>query len=384
VPFWSRRPPEEPPTWDELFPLEALLRGQLDDVLVVQERRLIGRSLAFGGRLLVEPATAVDRLRSRLAPHGYTPFLREDQGIVWVQAIPQAEVAEQPRVLLHLGLFLATVVTTLLAGAFEQGVAFSELLSDPSRIIVGAPFSATLIAILGVHEFGHYGVGRHHGMPVSLPFFIPVPPVPPFILGTMGAVIRLRGAIRDRRALFDMAIAGPLAGLVVAVPAYAVGVSWSRVISMAEMSGRTGDEAFLGPSLLSVIVHRLVLGSLPPNTGGIELHPVATAAWFGFFVTALNLIPAGQLDGGHVVYALFGGRHAFISKLAVGGLVLIGLAFGSINWLVWAALIVGLMGFRHSPTMDDITPLDRRRRALGLFALVLLFLLLPPVPISVR
>jgi membrane-associated protease RseP (regulator of RpoE activity) len=111
---------------------------------------------------------------------------------------------------------------------------------------------------------------------------------------------------------------------------------------------------------------------------------VGVAAWFGFFVTALNLIPAGQLDGGHIVYALFGGRHALVSKLAVGGLVLIGLAFGSPNWLVWAALIVGVMGFRHGPTMDDITPLDRRRRALGLFALMLLFLLLPPVPLSVR
>jgi membrane-associated protease RseP (regulator of RpoE activity) len=384
MPFWSRRLPEEPPSWDELFPLEALLRSQLDDVLIVQERRLLGRSVAFGGRLLVEPTVAVDRLRPRLARHGYTPFLREDQGTVWVHAIAQAEVAEPSRPLVHLGLFLTTVLTTLLAGAVEQGATLGEILSDPSRILAGVPFSATLMAILGVHEFGHYGVGRHHGMPVSLPFFIPVPPVQPFFLGTMGAVIRLRGAIRDRRALFDMAIAGPLAGLVVAVPAYVVGIGWSRVISVADMARRTGDEPFLGPSLLSVLVHRLVLGPMPPDAGGIELHPVATAAWFGFFVTALNLIPAGQLDGGHIVYALFGGRHALISKLAVGGLVVIGLAFGSINWLVWAALIVGLMGFRHSPTMDDITPLDGRRRALGLFALILLFLLLPPVPLSVR
>jgi membrane-associated protease RseP (regulator of RpoE activity) len=384
VPFWSRRPPEDPPSWDELFPVEALLRGQLDDVLIVRERRLIGRSLAFGGRLLVDPGTAVERLRGRLAAHGYTPFLREDDGTVWVHAIPQTEVAEVPRPLLHLGLFVATVVTTLLAGALERGVAFSAVLAEPSRILAGVPFSVTLIAILGIHEFGHYGVGRHHGMPVSLPFFIPVPPVQPFILGTLGAVIRLRGAIRDRRALFDMAIAGPLAGLVIAIPAYVLGVSWSRVISVAEISGRGGDEPFLGPSVLSVLLHRLVLGPMPPNAGGIELHPVATAAWFGFFVTALNLIPAGQLDGGHIVYALFGGRHALISKLAVGGLVLIGFAFGSINWLVWAALIVGLMGFRHSPTMDDITPLDGRRRALGMFALILLFLLLPPVPLFVR
>jgi membrane-associated protease RseP (regulator of RpoE activity) len=380
VPFWSRRPPEEPPSWDELFPLEALLRSQLDGVLAVEERRLLGRSLAFGGHLLVEPATAVERLRPRLLPHGYTPFVYEDQGRVWVHAVALAEVAEASRPLLHLGLFLATVLTTLVAGAVEQNVGLRELVSDPSRILVGVPFSATLIAILGIHEFGHYAFGRRHGMPVSLPFFIPVPPVPPFLLGTLGAVIRLRGAIRDRRALFDMAVAGPLAGLAVAIPAYIVGIARSRVIPFAELADRPSGELVLGPSILPVLLHRLVLGPTAPGSA-IILDPIAIAAWFGFFVTALNLIPAGQLDGGHIVYAIFGRRHALISKLAVGALVLIGLAFGSLNWLVWAALIVGLMGFQHSPTMDDMTPLDGRRRLLGLLALFLLLLLLPPVPL---
>jgi membrane-associated protease RseP (regulator of RpoE activity) len=381
VPFWSRRAPEEPPSWDELFPLEAMLRSQLDDVLIVQERRLLGRSVAFGGRLLVSPETAVDRLRPRLAPHGYTPFLLEDQGTAWVHAVAQADVAEPTRPLLHLGLFLATVFTTLLAGTLSLGgVSLSDLWQHPGRIVVGVPFSVSLLAILGVHEFGHYTFGRLHGMPVSLPYFIPVPP--PFFLGTLGAVIRLRGAIRDRRALFDMAVAGPLAGLVVAVPLYVLGLKLSSVIRMPQGAAEASYVQF-GDALLPKLLERLTLGALPPDFD-ILLHPVGVAAWFGFLVTALNLIPAGQLDGGHIVYALFGGRHALVSKLAVGGLVVIGLAFGSINWLVWAALIVGLMGFRHAPTMDDITPLDGRRRALGVFALILLALLLPPVPLSVR
>ncbi|HEY7140105.1 MAG TPA: site-2 protease family protein [Methylomirabilota bacterium] len=380
MPFWSRRTAEQPTSWAELFPLEALVRGQLDDVLVIQERRLLGRSLVFGGRLLVEPATAVDRLRPRLAPHGYTPFVREDQGIVWVHAIPQIEVAEPSRPLVHLLLFLATVVTTLLAGAFQSGVGLDELWRHPARLAVGLPFSAALLGILGVHEFGHYTVGRLHRMPVSLPYFIPVPP--PFFLGTLGAVIRLRGAIRDRRALFDMAVAGPLAGLVVAIPVYVLGLRLSSVVQIPQGAAE-GSYVQFGDALLPKLLEWLTLGVLPPDSD-ILLHPVGIAAWFGFLVTALNLIPAGQLDGGHIVYALFGGRHTLISKLAVGGLVVIGLYYGSLNWLVWAALIVGLMGFRHGPTMDDITPLDRPRRALGLFALVLLFLLLPPVPISVR
>lgn len=381
MPFWSRRPPEEPPSWEELFPLEALLRSQLDDVLVVEERRLVGRSVAFGGRLLVEPEVAVDRLRPRLARHGYAPFLREDQGTVWVHALAQAEVAEPSRPLVHLGLFLATVVTTLLAGALQSGVALEELWRHPGRLAEGLPFSAALLGILGVHEFGHYTVGRLHRMPVSLPYFIPVPP--PFFLGTLGAVIRLRGAIRDRRALFDMAVAGPLAGLVVAVPVYVLGLKLSSVVRIPRGAAEGSGYVQFGDAVLPKLLERLTLGVLPPDFD-ILLHPVGVAAWFGFLVTALNLIPAGQLDGGHIVYALFGRRHALISKLAVAGLVLIGLAFGSINWLVWAALIVGFMGFRHSPTMDDITPLDGRRRALGVFALILLVLLLPPVPLSVH
>jgi membrane-associated protease RseP (regulator of RpoE activity) len=372
VPFWSRRPPEEPPSWAELFPLEAMLRSQLDDVLIVEDRRLIGRSIAFGGRLMVEPAKAVDVLRPRLARHGYAPFLREDGDRVWVHAIAQAEVAETSRPLVHLGLFLATVLTTLLAGALQSGVSLGELGQHPGRLMVGLPFSAALL--------GHYTVGRLHRMPVSLPYFIPVPP--PFFLGTMGAVIRLRGAIRDRRALFDMAVAGPLAGLVVAVPIYMLGLRLSSVVRIPPDSAETSYVQF-GDAVLPKLLERLTLGSLPPDFD-ILLHPIGVAAWFGFLITALNLIPAGQLDGGHIVYALFGRQHALISKLAVGGLVVIGLAFGSINWLVWAALIVGLMGFRHAPTMDDITPIDGRRRALGLFALILLALLLPPVPLTVR
>jgi membrane-associated protease RseP (regulator of RpoE activity) len=382
VPFWSRRAPEEPPSWEELFPIEVMLRSQLDDVLIVQERRLIGRSIVFGGRLLVSPGSAVERLRPRLAPHGYTPFLREDHGTVWVHAVAQADVVEPSRPLVHLGLFLATVLTTLLAGTLMLGgVPIGELWRHPGRIAVGIPFSAALLGILGVHEFGHYAFGRRHGMPVSLPYFIPVPPVPPFLLGTLGAVIRLRGAIRDRRALFDMAVAGPLAGLVVAVPVYVLGLKLSSVVRVSPASD--GGYLQFGDALLPKLLERLTLGALPPDFD-ILLHPVGVAAWFGFFVTALNLIPAGQLDGGHIVYALFGRQHALISKLAVGGLVVIGIVFGSVNWLVWAVLIVTLMGFRHSPTMDDITPLDGRRRALGVFALILLVLLLPPVPLSVH
>jgi membrane-associated protease RseP (regulator of RpoE activity) len=382
VRFWPRRrPPDAPPRWEDLLPLEALLRAQVDDVLAVEQRQLWGRSLAFGGRLRLPAGAALDVLRGRLEPQGYTPFLREEQGMTWLYTLPRAAVTRDSRPLVNLALFLGTIVTTLVAGAmFPIGtLGFSELLSSPGRVLEGLHFSLALLTILGIHELGHYTLGRWHGMPISLPYFIPVPP--PFLVGTLGAFIRLRGPVRDRRALFDMAVAGPLAGLVLAVPIYAIGLGLSSVRPMAPATEGSA-EVVLGFAVLPALLAQMVLGAVPPNHA-IDLHPVAVAGWFGFFVTALNLIPAGQLDGGHLVYALFGRRHGLISKLAVGALMAIGLYFGSPTWLVWSALIVGLMGFQHGPPMDDITPLGPARRALGLATLALVVVLLPPVPIGV-
>jgi membrane-associated protease RseP (regulator of RpoE activity) len=388
VRFGFRRPPSPPDgrlhQEAVLLHQEALLRDHAEDVLLVAERRAEGAAVALGGRLLVPPGEAVDRLRARLGPHGYTPFLREERGLTWVRALPLATVTGRPNPLVNAALFLATVVTTLLAGTlFLAGVPPGEVLAHPGRLLAGVPFAASLLGILGVHEFGHYALGRRHGLPVTLPYFIPVPPVPPFLLGTLGAVIRLRGVVRDRRGLFDMAVAGPLAGLVVAVPVYGLGLALSRVAVLPPAGEGEGGYLEFGAALLPALIERVVVGPLPEGHD-ILLHPVGVAGWFGLFVTALNLIPAGQLDGGHIVYALFGRRHRAISLLAVAALVAIGVGFQSANWLVWAVLIVALMGLRHSPTMDDVTPLGPGRRALGLFALLLLVLLLPPVPLSVR
>ncbi len=381
--LWPRRPPPDaPPSWDELFPLEALLRAQVDDVLAIEQRQRWGRSVAFGGRLRVPASTAVGLLRDRLEAQGYTPFLRQDRGTTWVHALPRADVAGRPNPWINLGLFLATVLTTLLAGALSFGdVPLGELLVRPTRLLAGLPFSASLLAILVVHELGHYTLGRRHGMSITLPYFIPVPP--PFLVGTLGAFIRLRGPVRDRRALFDMAVAGPLAGLVLAIPLYALGLRLSTVVRLPGEAVEGGTFLQFGDAILPKLIEWLVLGPLPPGYD-VLLHPVGVAAWFGFFVTVLNLVPVGQLDGGHLVYALFGRWHSLISKLAVGALLGLGVVVGSPTWLIWPALIVALMGFKHGPPMDDVTPLDLKRRALGLFALALVVVLLPPVPLAVR
>jgi len=357
--------------------VELLLREQVDGILTIEQRQIWGRALAFGGRLQVAAGRAVDVLRERLAPHGYTPFLKEEAGLTWVYALPGAEVTGRPNPWVNVGLFVATVLTTLMAG----GPPLSELLQHPSRLVQGVPFSAALLSILLVHEFGHYALGRLHGIPITLPYFIPAPPQL-FLVGTLGAVIRLRGPVRDRRALFDMAVAGPLAGLLLAVPVYALGLRLSSVAPLP--SGPAGGVAIVfGDALLPKLIERVVLGPLPSGHD-VFLHPVGVAAWFGFFVTVLNLLPVGQLDGGHLVYALFGRRHRLISRIAIGALFALGVVAGSPTWLVWPIMILLLMGVQHAPPMDDITPLDGRRRALGIFAFLLLLVLLPPVPISIK
>jgi membrane-associated protease RseP (regulator of RpoE activity) len=200
-------------------------------------------------------------------------------------------------------LFLATVVTTILAGALQAKGA--EAFASLRNILSGVPFSVSLLGILLAHEMGHYFTSRHYRVQASLPYFIPVPT----IIGTMGAVIRMRAVIRDRRILFDIGIAGPIAGLVVALPAALIGLKLSTVIETGSAAG--GIE--LGDSLLFLALTRWVFGSLG-ETQTVLLHPVAFAGWLGFFLTSLNLLPMGQLDGGHVTYGIFGPRHRIVSR----------------------------------------------------------------------
>src|SRR2546423_8870391 len=245
-------------------------------------------------------------------------------------------------------------------------------------MLSGLPFAATLLAILVVHEFGHYFTARARGAAVSLPYFIPAPPVI-FMAGTLGAIIRMRSAGRDRNSLFDIAAAGPLAGLAVAVPAMIVGLAWSAVVPAPP----SGHVAF-GDSLLTRLLVQLRFGAVPAGFM-VFTHPMADAAWAGFLVTALNLFPAGQLDGGRISYALFGRHHRAIGKGTVAALVLVGVATAlwdvlveggdgasALNWFVWAGLIAFVVGFHHSPPLDDITPLTSGRRAVGMFCLVLI------------
>lgn len=251
----------------------------------------------------------------------------------------------------HIVLFVLTVLTTYLVG--------------------GPIYSATLMTILLAHESGHYLMSRRYGIPATLPFFIPLP-LPPF--GTLGAVIKMRGRMTHRRALLDIAVAGPLAGFFFTLPALIIGLKLSTIIPLQETPGFSLE---LGESILFSVIARLAVGPLP-ESHDILLHPMAYAAWTGLFVTALNLLPIGQLDGGHVVYALLGRQSKKVFMISLIAFAIL-CAFFYPGWVLLILLIL-FYGFQHAPPMDDVTPLDTGRKLVGIAVMVLFILAFTPIP----
>lgn len=282
---------------------------------------------------------------------------------LWVVWPPQPRrlPPPTPRELLRHGALLAvTLLTTTMAGAWSEGWTTGD---GVAGLRVGLPFSLTLLAILGCHESGHYLQCRRHGVSATLPWFLPAPPMI-FPLGTFGAFIRIRSRFPDRRALFDIGAAGPWAGFVVALGALVVGLRLSRVAPMPLAPGVIE----LGDSLLTAGLTRLLLDADPTS---VVLHPVAFAGWIGMLITCLNLLPAGQLDGGHVLYAAVRRRLRLVPVALVVALAWLG-SRGWPGWIVWAGIIVFMLRLGHPPTIDDDQPLGPGR-TLGAVATLLLF-----------
>ncbi len=276
---------------------------------------------------------------------------------------------------LHILLFLLTLLSTTVVGAgFAQSFAFNmpssfdgdlhgyvRMWHQPSFLLQGLPFSLTLLTILMAHEMGHYITARYYGVDVSLPYFLPAPT----LIGTMGAFIRIRSAIFSKRALFDIGIAGPLAGFVVLLAPLAVGLSLSKVSPYAV---HHSDLVFGSPLLLRLF-ERIAFPGV--RVEDIYLHPVARAAWVGLLATALNLLPIGQLDGGHILYAFAGEKTRWLSRFFVAVLIPMGIFF-AYSWLLWAVLLF-FFGMRH-PVIYDPYPIGRARTWLGIAALLILIL----------
>src|SRR5579863_7008153 len=266
-------------------------------------------------------------------------------------------------------LFILTLLTTLISGARLEGV---DPLRNPALLFRGAPFAFSLMTILFVHEMGHYLTSKHYGVQTTPPFFIPGPWFPSGI-GTFGAFIRMRSPILQKHALLAIGAAGPIAGFVVALGATVAGLLMSTVAASDSIPHNTW---VLGNALLfSALTHLLLQ---PPAGYDIILHPVALAGWFGFFVTSLNLLPIGQLDGGHIAYALLGKRQREISIGIVLILVVLGF-YGWPGWYVWAFLTT-MLGVRHPPTIDEDIALNLSYKIMGWGSLVLFILTFMPIP----
>jgi membrane-associated protease RseP (regulator of RpoE activity) len=289
----------------------------------------------------------------------------------------------QDKVWRHVLLFVLTIATTTLAGALHYASFVSDFdsstpaLSATSFLLHGLWYSGTILAILGCHELGHYFACRYYDVDASLPFFLPVP-LP--LTGTFGAFIRIREPIPTKRMLFDIGIAGPIAGFLVALPALFIGVAMSRVTQLptGDMSGMMS----LGEPLAFKAATWALWGPVADGYS-LNLHPMAFAAWFGLLATALNLFPIGQLDGGHISYAVLGRRSSQLTLVMIGVAVL--LAYTSSSWIVWTGLMIGMLFFfgRHHPrTFDEDQPLDRTRLILAIVALAMLIVCFTPAPIE--
>ena len=290
------------------------------------------------------------------------------------------------RVWVHLLLLVFTILTTTFMGGlhyfsfnlgFNPGAVVLPSFLDPAFYVSGLFYSLTILAILGCHEMGHYIACRLYGVDATLPFFLPAPP--PILTGTFGAVIRIRSRMPSKLALFDIGIAGPIAGFLVAVPALFLGLSLSRI----ERVPQDFEGYSLGEPLLFQAVAWLLYGDVSDGLS-INLHPMGLAAWFGLIVTALNLFPIGQLDGGHIAYAVFG-RRAVVITLGTA-LAAIGLTLWSVSYLLFTLLAIAaifLFGPHHPPTLNDDVPLDKGRILLALFALAMLIVCFTPAPIEI-
>lgn len=352
--------------------------ARVSGLFAPETERQIGEAVLVDGRLEADPDRAYAELKDRFDGTARIPLLQEDQAgrptllLAPREAIGRRTPDRTPWI--NLFLLLATFATTTWAGALHQGV---DILAEPSRIAVGLPYSLGLLLILGAHELGHYFTARAHGMHVTLPYFIPVP----FALGTFGAFIQLKSPAETRRALFDMAVAGPLAGLVFAIPALYLGLQHSQIVEGAESAGMMmHGGANVGSSVLLAAVAKVAMGEELLAGHVLQLHPLAFAGWLGLIVTALNLLPIGQLDGGHMSDAMFGPRaSASISSISIFTLFILGLFVWS-GLLVWAFIVYFIAGRKGMPPLNNVSRLDLRRQAVGWFAYAILAAILMPVP----
>lgn len=390
----------------EIDPLDAQVRRifRIEDVTLGTPKQ--GFIVRYRGKLTMEDSEAAyDYLFEQLKPKNITPLFRWDgprQEILLVPGMPKPTPSNP---IWNLVLAILTILSVLFTGAI---ISSNALPSDPVQAIMaifntGWPFALSLMGILAAHEFGHYLAGRYHGVHVTLPYFIPFPFSQ---IGTLGAFINMKELPRNRKILLDIGVAGPLGGMIIAIPVLLYGLSISKIEPLPTLISAANLVQLEGNSIAYLLAKFVVFGQLLPSPvsysgispvlywlrffftgfpkplGGLDVNisSVAWAGWIGLLVTAMNLIPAGQLDGGHMMYVLIGRKAASRTfPFILGALVLLGLVWN--GWWLWAALIF-FLGRRYAEPLDQITPLDTPRKLLAILALILFILTFSPVPLS--
>ena len=345
------------------------------------------------GQLRSQPNTAYQTIQKNIQTQFGNRFLvvfqagAQDKPFFVLVPNPQAQERKANKAPLNrpglaFGLLVCTVLTTAWAGLrFSDGEITRQILrSQPQLLVKGLPYAIALVAILGLHELGHYFTARYYRIKASLPYFVPMP-WSLFPIGTLGAFVQTRSPYPNRKALFDVGIAGPLAGLVITIPILVVGLMQSTVVAIPDkIQGLPFNAMDPSSSVLFSLFSKLILGSELTLGQGIDLHPFAIAGWIGLIVTALNLMPIGQLDGGHIVHAMFGQRNGAIIGQISRLLVLL-LAFVQRPLLLWAIVLL-FMPTVDQPALNDVSELDNTRDLLGLIALGLLVMIILPLPHS--
>ncbi len=363
-------------------------------------------AIRYRGEMALEDLSAeFDKLIDELSQFQLMPMLRKEDDHQVLFLVPAIQRKRTLNPNLNLVLFIITLISVMITGGmygFEGQLPQNFLASVWALIKNGWPFAVSLLAILGTHEFGHYFAGRKNGVQVTLPYFIPFPFS---IFGTMGAFINMRSLPKNRKALFDLSVTGPLSGFIVSIIVLLIGLHLSSLDQLPLAPSAGGAYQMEGNSIIYLFLKFITFGKLlpkPPDLSGmtlfmhwvryfftgqpfpwgsqdVMLHQVAWAGWAGLLVTGINLIPAGQLDGGHIFYTLFGKKAAQKAfPLIVGLLVVMGFVWAT--WWIWAALIF-FLGRSHAEPLDLVTELDSKRRWLGYLALIVFILVFVPIPI---
>jgi len=337
--------------------------------------------------LMLPAEKAFEIVAPRFERLEHTLLLRHEEGRDVIYAMPGVVRVTPSKRWVNVLLFAVTVISVLFTGATTsgfEGETLSELvLYGLTHLHLGLPAAVALLVPLLAHEFGHYLTARHFGLPATLPYFIPLPyPLSP--LGTMGAIIRMKGPMPNRKTLLAVGAAGPLAGFLVAIPFLIWGLSLSPVADFDPVTGLgipANGTLLEGNSILYAGLKILIFGRFLPGGGkDVLLDPMAFSAWAALLVTAINLIPAGQLDGGHIAYALLGDKARWLTRAMLGFTLIMGLFWQ--GWWLWTMLI-WFFGQRHAAPLDDITPLTARQRVLAAAALLIFVLTFIPVPLRI-